>query len=119
MSTEIVPLRERLRAAVPAAMKAGDHRAVAAYRSALAAVENAEAVEVGEQVRAGAIETSPAGLGAAEVARRTLSEDEIAAIVRSEIDERRAAAAGYEKAGRSERAAALLAEADVLAAQLA
>ena len=113
-AAEFVPLRERVRAAVPVAMKTGDRRAVAALRSALAAIDNAEAVEVGDDLRAGAIEAAPAGLGAAEAARRRLSEDEIVAIVRTEISERRAAAADYERAGRGERAAVLLAEADAL-----
>jgi uncharacterized protein len=115
MSAETVPLRERLRAAVPAAMKTGDRRAVSALRSALSAIDNAEAVEIGDDLRAGAIEAGPAGLGAAEVARRALSEDEITAIVQAEISERRAVAADYEKAGHGERATALLAEADALA----
>lgn len=113
-AAETVPLRERLRAAVPAAMKTGDRRVVSALRSALCAIDNAEAVEIGDDLRAGAIEAGPAGLGAAEVARRALSEDEMVAIVRAEISERRAAAANYEQAGHGERAAALLAEADAL-----
>lgn len=118
MSTEIVPLRDRLRAAVPAAMKSRDRRALAVLRSALAAIDNAEAVEIGD-VRAGAIEASPVGLGAAEVARRELTAAEVAAIVRGEIAERRAAALGYEAAGRADKAAELAAEADVLAGYLA
>lgn len=38
-------LRERLRGALPAAIKARDAAAVAALRSALAAVDNAEAAD--------------------------------------------------------------------------
>jgi uncharacterized protein len=117
MSTEIVPLRDRLRAAVPAAMKARDRRTTSALRSALAAIDNAEAVEI-RDVRAGAIEMSPVGLGAAEVARRELTEAEVAAIVRGEVEERRAAAAAYEAAGRGDKAAELTAEADALTAHL-
>jgi uncharacterized protein YqeY len=120
MPTEIAPLRERLRAAVPVAMKARDRATVAALRSALAAVDNAEAVDGGgDDVRAGAIETSPVGVGAAEVGRRVLSEAEVTAIVRNEVSERRAAAAAYQASGHGERAAALVAEADALAAHLA
>lgn len=118
MTAEIVPLRDRLRAAVPAAMKSRDRRAVFALRSALAAIENAEAVELGESVRTGAIEAAPIGVGATEAARRTLSEADIAAIVQTEIAERRAAAAAYEAGGQAERAAELVAEADALAAHL-
>ena len=117
MSTEIIPLRDRLRAAVPAAMKARDRGTTSALRSALAAIDNAEAVEL-RDVRAGAIEMSPAGLGAAEVARRELTEAEAAAIVRGEVEERRAAAVAYEAAGRGDKAAELTAEADALSAHL-
>jgi len=84
-------------------------------RSALAAIDNAEAVEI-RDVRAGAIETSPVGVGAAEVARRELTEADVAAIVRGEVEERRAAAGG--RAGRGDRAAELAAEADALTAHL-
>jgi uncharacterized protein YqeY len=118
MSSEIAPLRDRLRAAVPVAMKARDRATVAVLRSALAAIENAEAVDVEDAVRAGAIETSPVGVGAAEASRRVLNEAEIAAIVQNEVSERRAAAAAYEASGHSERAAGLVAEADALAAHL-
>lgn len=120
MFAETIPLRDRLRAAVPAAMKARDRRSVSALRSALAAIDNAEAVGIHDMhdVRAGAIELSPVGPGAAEVARRELTEAEVAAIVRGEVEERRAAAATYETAGRGDKAAELTAEADVLTAHL-
>lgn len=119
MPSEIVPLRDCLRAAVPVAMKSRDRRAVSALRSALAAVENAEAVEIdADAPRAGAIEASRVGVGAAEAARRELTEADVMAIVQTEISERRAAATTYEASGHAERAAELLAEADVLAAHL-
>ncbi|GAB0107961.1 hypothetical protein JMUB6875_69640 [Nocardia sp. JMUB6875] len=118
MTIEIQPLRDRLRAAIPAAMKARDRAAVAALRSALAAIDNAEAVD-GSEVRAGAIEASAVGLGAAERARRDLTEADIAAIVRAEIDERLSTAKEYESlSGGAERAATLRAEAAALAAHL-
>ncbi|MEV6275861.1 hypothetical protein [Nocardia sp. NPDC051832] len=110
-------LRDRLRAALTEAMKARDRVAAAALRSALAAIDNAEAVEVPE-VRAGAIEDSATGLGSAEVPRRDLSAGDIAAIVRAEIHERRSAAAEYESGGLLDRAGRLRAEADALAALL-
>ncbi|HEV2635738.1 MAG TPA: hypothetical protein VGX23_11365 [Actinocrinis sp.] len=118
MSPEIDSLRDRLRAAVPVAMKARDRRTVSALRSALAAIENAEAVDVGDGPRAGAIEASAVGVGSTEAPRRALSEAEIAAIVQVEIAERRSAAAGYEAAGHADRAADLVAEADALAEYL-
>jgi uncharacterized protein YqeY len=113
-------LRQRLRAALPAALKARDRSATTALRSALAAIDNAESV--GGPAAAGrglAIEQSPVGVGAAEVARRELTEDQVAGIVRAEVAEREAAARVYERAGRSEQAQRLRAEAEVLSGHLA
>ena len=115
-----VPLRDRLRAALPTAMKARDRVAVAALRSAIAAIENAEAVDQAALATGSlAIELSPVGVGAAEVERRLLTESEVAAIVRAEVAEREAAAQGYEQAGRLDRADQLRAEAGTLTAHLA
>lgn len=112
-------LRARLRAALPVAMKARDRSATAALRSALGAIDNAEAVD-GSGIRAGAIENSAVGLGTAERARRHLTESDIAAIVRTEIDERRTAADEYATlSGGADRAASLRAETATLAAHLA
>jgi uncharacterized protein len=124
-----IPLLDRLRTALSAAMRARDRPAVAALRTTLAAVANAEAVAVdpahagvvgdagvtGDVAFAGAL----AGLGTADVPRRELTADDVAAIVRAEAAERRSAAAGYERSGQVERAAALHVEADVLDALLA
>ncbi|NNH72726.1 hypothetical protein HLB23_23155 [Nocardia uniformis] len=117
MSTEsaggAVPLRDRMRTALSAAIKARDRRAASALRSALAAIDNAESVDVTD-TRAGAIEASAVGPGAAEVTRRDLTETDIERIVRAEIDERHSAATDYERAGYPDRAADLRAEADAL-----
>ncbi|WP_370585102.1 hypothetical protein [Nocardia sp. XZ_19_231] len=110
-------LRERLRAALKPAMKARDLGAVSALRSALAAIDNAEAIDVGE-MRAVAMEDSPVGPGAAEASRRDLTEIEIEAIVRREIDERHVAATEYDRIGAIDRRDRLTAEADALAALL-
>ncbi|WP_336081495.1 hypothetical protein [Nocardia sp. SSK8] len=107
-------LRERLRAGLKPAMKARDRSAVAALRSVLAAIDNAEAIDAGA-VKAGALEGSPVGLGAAEVRRRDLTDDDIERIVRGEIGERRDAAAEYDRLGAAERRDQLTAEADTLA----
>ncbi|MET8774867.1 hypothetical protein ABZV58_07550 [Nocardia sp. NPDC004654] len=121
MSTETVdrspPLRARLRAALPAAMKTRDRHVDAAVRSALGAIDNAEAIEIGD-ARAGAIEDSVAGLGGAEVERRQLSEADIQGIVRAEIAERLTSAASYDELGRADRGEVLRAEADALIALL-
>lgn len=103
-------------------MKSRDAVAVAALRSALAAIDNAEAVDPaaapdptsGE----GPIAKSVAGLGAAEVPRRELSDSEEASIVAAEVVERRAAADEYDRLGRGDDAERLRSEADVLAAAL-
>jgi uncharacterized protein len=115
-------VRERLRAALPAALKARDAVAVAALRSALAAIDNAEAVEGAPAPPPGAgsapIAGAVVGLGAAEVERRRLTDAQMAAIVRAEVAEREAAARAYERADRHERAERLRAEAGVLGALL-
>jgi uncharacterized protein YqeY len=116
-------MREVLQSALTEAIKSGDRPAVSALRSALAAIANAEAVEAVESsedpgVTHPMIAGSVPGVGATEVARRELTEVAQLAIVRAEIDARRSAASGYDQAGRPDRAAALRAEADVLARYL-
>jgi uncharacterized protein len=112
-------LRRRLRDALVAAMKERDRVAVTALRSALAAIDNAEAVDATAAAGgSSAIESSPIGIGVAEVERRALSDEDIAQIVRSEVADRDAAALDYERAGRPERAEALRAEAQALSSHL-
>jgi uncharacterized protein YqeY len=109
-----------LRRALTAALKARDTVAVAALHSALAAIENAGAVDPMRAPAAGSgpIAGAVAGLGAAEVARRRLTPTEIRALVATEVEQRRAAAHEYADLGRPDRAERLQAEADVLAAHL-
>jgi uncharacterized protein YqeY len=112
-------LRQRLRTALPAAMKSRDRTATAALRATLAAIDNAEAVTPAEGTTGGlAIEQVPIGAGATEVERRTLTELEVEQIVRAELAERQTAADEYDRAGRSDRAEQLRAEARSLAAHL-
>jgi uncharacterized protein YqeY len=140
-------VRTRMRRGLARAMKARDHQAVSALRSALAAIDNAEAVHVppagaepagaepGEAgvavVGGGDVAPAPwagegrapiagavVGLGAAEVARRSLSPQEMAAIVREEVVGRETAARDYERAGRFDHAERLRAQAELLAAYL-
>ena len=66
------PLRDRLRSALLEARRARDTEAASTLRTALAALENAEAVPVGET--SGAIEDAPLGAGATEARRRVLSD---------------------------------------------
>jgi uncharacterized protein len=100
-------VRRRLRDALYAALKARDEVATAAVRSAVSAIANAEAVSPAPaKVRL--------GVGAGDVPRRDLSDDELLAIIRAEIDERLRAAAEYEGLGKPEQARRLRSEADVL-----
>jgi uncharacterized protein YqeY len=110
-----IPLRRRLRDALPAAMKARDRTAVTVLRATLAALDNAEAVLAGTEHSGGsAIEQVPIGLGATEVERRTLTDEDVERILRDEVSERETAADEYQHAGREERAGQLRDEARVL-----
>ena len=99
-------------------MKARDTVATAALRSTLGAIDNAEAVAVEGPADYGDGGMGEIGLGVAEVPRRMLTDDDVAAILRSEIAERAAEAVEYDGCGQPERAAQLRAEADVIAALL-
>ena len=113
-------LRQRLRAALPVAMKARDKAATAVLRATLAAIDNAEAVAPDELPPAGslAIEQVPIGAGATEVARRLLTEPDVDRIVRAELAERESAADEYDRIGRPDRAEQLRGEARALAVHL-
>jgi uncharacterized protein YqeY len=115
-----VPLRERLRSDLTAAMKDRDSLAVGALRSVLGAIDNAEAVAHEPQSMStdGPIAGARPGLGAGEAARLDLSETDVAAVVHAEIADRLDAAALYERAGATDRAGHLRAEAGVLSALL-
>jgi uncharacterized protein YqeY len=102
-------MRARMRADLTAAVKARVPVAIAALRSALAAIENAEAVPLESPTVVGAI-----GVGAAEAERRQLSEEDVRAIVDHERRDRLTAAQEYERLGRNEVATRLRAEAAVL-----
>lgn len=120
--------RALLRAHLLTARKNRDAVRVSALRSVLAAIDNAETpgaetpgaenpdvahVAPTSTTVAGAVD----GLGAAEVARKVLTDDEIRALVFAEIAERRAAAQALpsDHAAAQERAGSLLAEAQALA----
>lgn len=118
MSIESVPVRQQLRDALGVAIKARDRSAASVLRTTLGAIENAEAVELTESEGGStslAIEQIVVGVGAAEVERRLLTEDDVRGIVRSELAERDAAAGEYERVGRSEHAERLRGEMAVLA----
>jgi uncharacterized protein len=97
------PLRTRLRSALLEARRARDAETAATLRTALAALENAEAVPM--DATAGAIEAAPIGAGATEAPRRELTDADERAVLGAEI-------ASLQEAGRAyacsipERAAA-------------
>ena len=111
-------LRARLRGDLRAAMKAQRHEEMAALRSLIAAIDNAESVEdavsptpdSSEHV-AGAV----LGLGAADATRRELSERDLQRVIESELWERDAQAERLSLLGRVDDASRLRVEADVIA----
>jgi uncharacterized protein len=116
-------VRDLLQRAVGEAMKARDMVAVSALRSALGAIDNASAVPAGAapvtRTASPYVAGAAAGLGAAEIRRRSLSDQEATAVVRAEVAERLAAAQQYDRAGHTEQAGRLRREADILASALA
>lgn len=64
----------------------------AVFRSALGAIDNAEAVPLPADQVAGAVEMAALGPGSSDVPRRTLSEAEVEDIVLAEAREREEAA---------------------------
>lgn len=117
-------MRTAMRADLKAAIKARDRVAVAALRSALAAIDNAEAVALpSDGTPLPATENATAddqvagastGLGSAEVERRQLTDADLRSIVEKERQDRTAAAADYERLGHDELAEKLRSEAVVL-----
>ncbi|SEK71182.1 GatB/YqeY domain-containing protein [Streptacidiphilus jiangxiensis] len=117
-----IPLRHRLRDALAVAIKGRDRLTTSVLRATLGAIENAEAVPADRTAATApgslTIEGSPVGVGAAEVARRMLTEDDVRAVVRAEVAEREEAAEAYHRAGRPDQAERLRTEIEVLGAYL-
>jgi uncharacterized protein len=114
-------LRTHLRRQLSTAVREHDRPAVSALRSALGALDNAEAVRPGEDFQPEVsqhIAGGVAGVGAAEVERRVLDVESQRALVRAEIESSLTAAMTYEQHGQSTRAAEIRMGADVLAAVL-
>lgn len=111
-------VRARLNQALREALRGRDRAATSALRSALAAIANAEAVDASAQ-RAPATGSehfagAAAGPGAAEAARKELTETAVQDIVRAEITDRQTAIGQYQSGGHAERADRLRAEIAVL-----
>ena len=114
-------IRDALRAALTAAAKRKDRVALSVYRTALAAIDNAEAVPLPDGARsAGGLEACAVGVGAAEAERLQLTEERMRAIVDAEVEERQHAADQFDRHGsQTDRAQALRDEAGLLEALLA
>jgi uncharacterized protein YqeY len=105
-------LRDRLRDALKAAMRARDDVSRAAFRSALSVIDNAEAADLHDAPpeQAGVIAGGVAGLGAGEVARKQLSDEQLVQILHAEIARWESTARDAERAGRIDDAMRLRAE---------
>jgi uncharacterized protein len=105
-----------LREALLAARKDRDAVRVAALRSALSAIENAETPDAVtlDAPSSAAIAGGVVGLGAAEVTRRELDDTRIRDLLRAEVAERLEAAEQIAAGGQPDRSARLRAEAAVL-----
>lgn len=112
-----------LRHHLTAALRARDSATIAALRSALSAIANAEAVPAPAGPRPATqnarVAGTVAGVGSAESDRRLLSPDDIRAVIAREIADRRSAAGEYEQRGHPDAAARLRAEAAALSAVVA
>lgn len=113
-------VREALSSALTAAMKRRDTVAVAALRSALGAIANAEAVDQSTTgiAPAGAKEQAAVGVAAADAPRRELTPEQQRTLVQGEIAALDSAAAEYHCFGSHDRGERLLAQAAVLRAVL-
>ena len=114
-------LRDALRRDLASAMKAREPDAVSALRTAIAAIDNAEAVPALDESAAttsGHIAGARVGLGAAEAARRNLSAGQQQAILRDQIAGYAADADRYEALGQQDAAGRLRTQARLLMAYL-
>jgi uncharacterized protein YqeY len=105
-------LRIQLRADLKLAMQARNGVATRVLRLLVAAIDNAQAVPVDPDDRSGGLNRF--GDGAVEVARTSLSEADVQALLMGEIDARETAAETFRGLGRGEQADLLYAEAEIV-----
>lgn len=105
-----VEMKARMRLDLVEAMKGRRSTETATLRSLLAAIDNAEAPEIGT---AASTHVSLAFGGSNEVDRLTLTPDEIRQVLLEEIRDREQAAGQLAELGQSERADLLLAQAAI------
>jgi uncharacterized protein len=110
-------LRATLRADLVTAMKLRRPEAVAALRTAIAAIDNAEAVEAPDgiaEVASEHVAGARTGVGSTEVQRRVLSLGEVRTLLRAQVEERRTEADRLDTCERPDPARRLRLEAEVL-----
>ncbi len=115
--TDIGALKGVLRRDLTAAMKDRDRDTAAVLRTALAALDNAEAVTAPAdgQVTAGAhVAGASSGVGSTEAGRRAVTGDQAREILRGLIAEQSGEAARYDALGQAAAAQRLRARAGVL-----
>jgi uncharacterized protein len=120
LRTVTADLRSALRRDLTAALKARQAETVSALRTALAALENAEAVEVQDQDNASSASAHFAGArsgpGSAEVPRRQLDPEDLRSLLEAVISDFEREARRYHSLGQAEVARRLEGRAAVLSA---
>ena len=114
-------LRAALRQGLTTAMKARDAEAMAALRIAIAAIDNAEAVEVSDTrppATSAHVAGATRGAGSAEAARRRLDSAAVRGILRDQVDEQTREAGRRDELGQADAARRLRRRAEVIAAYL-
>jgi uncharacterized protein YqeY len=114
-------LRTALRGGLTAALKARDADALAALRTVIAAIDNAEAVpapSTGTPTASAHIAGARSGPGSTEAARQQLTAGEVHNILRDQITEHTREADRYQALGQASSAQRLRRQARTLAAYL-
>ena len=120
-ATDAETLRTALRRDLTAALKAQESDAVAALRTTIAAIDNAEAVaapDASAPVTNARIAGARTGVGSTEAVRRQLGGSQLHAILRDQITDRTREADRYDALGQAEAAQRLRHQAAVLEAYL-
>jgi len=115
-------LRAALRHGLSTALKARDAEALAALRTAIAAIDNAEAIATTDRQRpvtSADIAGASSGVGSTEAIRRSLSIGQLRAIVCEQITEHAREADRYDALGQPDAADRLRHRARILAAYVA
>ena len=116
------PLRAALRQGLTTALKARDTEALAALRTAIAAIDNAEAIattDTHRPVTSADIAGASSGVGSTEAVRQSLSIGQLRDIVRGQITEYAREADRYDALGQPDAAHRLRHRARILAAHVA